>query len=344
MLPVEHFRRSRIDPRLHLADPRAVSAIEISFHESQWPSRWRAAIVACLRDRVFDARFHYESPSQAAAWLALHESHSPARLDPDVARLYPDAIAGCLSRMPSPTCLVSLGCGGGKKDLDVLRRSGASAYAAIDASPGMVIETLDRVRANLPSLVARGLVADVRAADAIASWARDTFPFEGPVLWLAFGIVPNIPAPEIPALLRAFVRLPHDRVLLGANLIPGQNPAAEMAAILPQYDNNPTRRWLAILPQSLGIPASPGDIRFDILPPKTGHPWRIEANLLIRNDCALQLFGESIALSAEERLRLFFSNRFSPEDIGTIAQAAGLRLATSTISPSAEEGVFEIRS
>jgi uncharacterized SAM-dependent methyltransferase len=320
-----------------------VSTIGIAFHESQWPSQSRAAILACLRGRAFDPRFHYESPSQTAAWLALHESHSPARRDPAVARLYPDAIAGCLSRMPSPACLVSLGCGAGNKDLDVLRRSGAPAYAAIDASPGMVIGTLARIRAELPSVVARGLVADVRAADAIASWARDTFPSEAPVLWLAFGIVPNIPAPEIPALLRAFARHPHDRILLGANLIPGKIPDAEMAAILPQYDNGPTRRWLALLPQSLGIPASPEEIRFEVLPPQLGHPWRVEASLRIRNDCSLQLFGESIVLSAGERLSLFFSNRFSPQNIDSIAQTAGLRLATTTISPSTEEGVFEIR-
>ncbi len=117
-----------------------MSVADISVHESVWPSRWRTSLIDCLRRRSLDARFHYESPAQTGAWLALHEAHSPARSDPAVARLYPDAIGGCLSRMPAPARLASLGCGGGQKDLDVLCACGASAYAAIDVAPGMVID------------------------------------------------------------------------------------------------------------------------------------------------------------------------------------------------------------
>lgn len=320
-----------------------MDTIDISVHESQWPSRWHPALAACLRRRAFDSRFHYESPAQTAAWLSLHESHSPARHDPAVARLYPDALDQCLSHAPPPACLASLGCGGGQKDLDVLRKARAPAYAAIDAAAGMVIETLNRIRAALPSLPSRGLVADLSAAKGIASWVHDTLAPKGAILWLAFGVVPNIPATEIPALLRALVDRPGDRLLLGANLISGHDPESEMAAILPQYDNDPTRRWLTLLPHSLGIPASSADIRFAAQPPRGEHPWRIEARLAIQRDCQIDLFGERIALSADEPLLLFFSNRFTPQEIAGISRAAGLEISHSTIAPSGEEGVFELR-
>lgn len=321
-----------------------MGTVEVSIHDSQWPSRWRRALGACLRNRTVDARFHYESPAQTAAWLALHESHSPARLDPAVAKIYPDAVSRCLARGPRPARLASLGCGGGQKDIEALRASGASAYAAIDASPGMVIEALDRVRAALPAVTARGLVADLHATGDIASWLGETLPRHEPTLWLGFGIVPNLPAPEIPHLLGSLLRHADDALLLGANLIPGRDPEAEMAAILPQYDNQPTRRWLALLPGSLGIPAAPADLQFSLLAPDNGRPWRVAVELPIRLDCRVPLPGESITLAAGESLTLFVSNRFTPDDIASLAEMAGLRIAASMIAPSKEEGVFEIRS
>lgn len=319
-----------------------MSVADISVHESVWPSRRRTSLIDCLRRRSLDARFHYESPAQTGAWLALHEAHSPARSDPAVARLYPDAIGGCLSRMPAPARLASLGCGGGQKDLDVLCACGASAYAAIDVAPGMVIEAINRVRAHLPSVAASGLVADLHAIQAIAAWTRGAFRPKGPTLWLAFGIVPNIPANEIPGFLRALLTHPEDRLLLGANLIPGSNPQAEMGDLLPQYDNETTRRWLVLLPQSLGIPAAPEDIRFAVIPPDGALPWRIEATLPIRSNCQISIHGECLHLHAAEPLRLFFSNRFTPDEIRNMASAAGCQIAASRIAPSREEGVFEV--
>ena len=254
---------------------------DISVHESVWPSRWRSSLIDCLRRRAFDARFHYESPAQTAAWLALHEAHSPARSDPAVARLYPDAIGGCLSRMRAPARLASLGCGGGQKDLDVLRACGAPAYAAIDVAPGMVIEALRRIRANLPTVATRALVADLRANQAIASWTLGAFRAQGPTLWLAFGIVPN-------------------------------------------------------------IPAAPEDIRFAVIPPDGALPWRIEATLPVQKNCQISLHGDCLLLPADEPLRLFFSNRFTPDEICNMASAAGCQVAASRIAPSREDGVFEV--
>ncbi|HPA18395.1 MAG TPA: L-histidine N(alpha)-methyltransferase [Verrucomicrobiae bacterium] len=319
-----------------------VGTLDFAIHKSQWPCNRRAALTACLRGRSIEARFHYESPAQTAAWLALHESHSPARTDPAVARLYPDSITSCLHDGEPITCLASIGCGGGQKDVDTLRASHATAYAAIDASSGMVAEALNRVCGAMPAIAARGLVADLSNTAGIAAWVRDAFPHHGSILWLAFGIVPNIPAPNIPSLLRAFLQRPGVRALVGTNLIPGRDPRSEMAAILPQYDNSPTRRWLAILPQSLGIPTSPDDIRFTVLPPAEGHPWRIQACLVIRQACRVDLFGERITFPKDESLRLFFSNRFTPEGVASLARAAGLHIARASIAPSGEEGVFEL--
>jgi len=319
------------------------AALDITFHRSQWPASRRAALNACICRRRMDARFHYESPEQIAAWLEVHESHSPARSDPAVSRLYADAVAASDAGGHRPACLASVGCGYGHKDLDSLRAIGAGAYAAIDAGQGMVAQAMARIKAALPGIIVRGLVADVANAEGMAAWLRAVFPAQESVLWLAYGIVPNIPAPEIPAVLRALVQSRRDRILVGANLIPGQDPPAEMAAILPQYDNPATRRWLAILPQSLGIPIRPDDIHYEVLPPVHGHPWRIRAGAAIKDACVIAPSEEPMAIRAGENFELFFSNRFTPGDIDTIAKTAAMHVGRSHIAPARNEGVFEIR-
>lgn len=318
------------------------AALDITVHRSQWPVARRAALDTCIRRRRMDARFHYESTEQIAAWLDVHESHSPARSDPAVSRLYADAVAASDAGGHRPTCLASVGCGYGHKDLDSLRAVGAGAYAAIDAGAGMVAQAMARIKTALPGIAVRGLVADVADAEGMAAWLRAAFPGQKSVLWLAFGIVPNIPAPEIPAVLRALIQSPGDGILVGANLIPGQDPPAEMAAILPQYDNPATRRWLSLLPQSLGIPIGPDDIRYEVLPPAHGHPWRIRASASIKDACVLAPSGEPEAMRAGENLELFFSNRFTPGDIATVAEAAAMHVERSHIAPDCNEGVFEI--
>lgn len=318
-------------------------APEIFLHDSYSPSRRQTRLCGCLRRRTLDASFHYESPAQVAAWLELHEASSPARRDPAVAAIYGAAIRESLERGTPPSGIASLGCGGGWKDLIALRAAPGAAYAAIDASRGMVAEALAHARDALPGISARGLVADLADARGVARWTFDSGGLPGgPVLWLAFGIVPNLPAADIPLLFDALLRKPGDRCLVGANLIPGRDPAAEMAAVLPQYDNAPTRRWLALLPRDLGLPVSPDEIALRTVPSDGAAPARFEAVWTAPRSCATTCHGERFAFASHEELRLFFSNRFTPWQVEELARAAGLCLLRSTISPAGDEGVFEI--
>ncbi len=103
------------------------STVNVEIHRSQFPDRLQAELADCLRARRINHKFHYESHKQVQRWLALHDEHSPARADPGVEQIYAkafDDLAEQLADAPA-VHVISLGCGGGQKDLQLLRRLSA---------------------------------------------------------------------------------------------------------------------------------------------------------------------------------------------------------------------------
>ena len=70
---------------------------------------------------------------------------------------------------------------------------------------------------------------------------------------------PQIILPKLASLVR-----PKDFLLFSANLAPGQNYAAGVKKVLPQYDNPLTRDWLMTFLLDLGVEQSDGELRFKI--------------------------------------------------------------------------------
>jgi len=61
--------------------------IKLIVHPSQFPAAVRGERIRSLRAREVNHKFHYESYKQAQEWLALHETLSQARTDPDCTRI-----------------------------------------------------------------------------------------------------------------------------------------------------------------------------------------------------------------------------------------------------------------
>ena len=51
----------------------------------------RRDLLDSLRSRKINHKFHYDSVKQTRKWLALHETYSPSRIDPDCAAAYEQA-------------------------------------------------------------------------------------------------------------------------------------------------------------------------------------------------------------------------------------------------------------
>ena len=74
-------------------------------------------------------------------------------------------------------------------------------------------------------------------------------------------MIPNFEPQNILPKLAALVR-PEDFLLFSANLAPGENYAAGVKKVLPQYDNPPTRDWLLTFLLDLGVARGDGELQF----------------------------------------------------------------------------------
>ena len=130
-------------------------------------------------------------------------------------------------------------------------------------------------------------------------------------------------------------------VLLSANLAPGADYAAGLAAVLPQYDNAPTREWLSGTLSDLGFSATDGALEFSVGADEESPDVRcIEASFRFTHDRELEILGERLAFRAGGRLRVFYSYRYTPALLAAALERHGLRLDSQWISAAGDEGLF----
>ena len=77
---------------------RGMSGANVFINHSQFPENVRRDLLASLRARAINHKFHYDSYKQAAKWLALHEAFSPARRDASCLRIYDEAFQAATER------------------------------------------------------------------------------------------------------------------------------------------------------------------------------------------------------------------------------------------------------
>src|SRR5882762_2601344 len=98
------------------------SIANVAIHASQFPENVRRDLLASLRTRRVNHKFHYDSVKQTQKWLALHQACSPSRTDPDCAAIYNRSFAAAAARIEAPCAhVIGLGCGGGQKDARLLK-------------------------------------------------------------------------------------------------------------------------------------------------------------------------------------------------------------------------------
>src|SRR5450432_156917 len=145
------------------------SIANVAIHASQFPENVRRDLLASLRARKVNHKFHYDSVKQTQKWLALHQIYSPSRNDADCAATYDNAFAEAAMHI-KPKCVhvVGLGCGGGQKDtrlLKLLKARGKEVfYTPCDVSPAMVLIARQAALAVLPDKNCFPFVCDLASA------------------------------------------------------------------------------------------------------------------------------------------------------------------------------------
>jgi len=314
--------------------------IHVAIHASQFPERVRGDLIDSLRRREIRHKFHYDSYKQAQKWLAVHEAHSPARTDSDTRQIYEDAFKHVADGLRDASVqLAGLGCGGGQKDVALLQKLPAagcqSIYTAVDVSLPLVITA--RQRAKAYATQTRGLVCDLEVADDITDELCECTVSQR--VFTFFGMIPNSePDVILPRLARLLSR--GDRLLLSANLAPGDDYRAGVEGVLTQYDNAPTRDWLFTFLSDLGVERGDGEMKFSIEEAKG--LLRIRADFQFSSTRTIRLDDETFAFKPGESIRLFYSYRYTPDRLATTLARHGLAISKQRISPSGEEGVFLI--
>ncbi len=321
------------------------SVAGVTIHSSQFPENVRRDLLASLRTRQINHKFHYDSVKQTQKWLALHQAYSPSRTDADCATAYDSGFAAAAKRVDAPSVhVIGLGCGGGQKDtrlLQLLKQSGRQiAYTPSDVSVAMVLTARATALSVLPANDCHPLVCDLAsAADLPDVLAEQTTPAATRLITF-FGMIPNFEPQLILTRLVSLLR-PADFLLLSANLAPGPDYAAGARRILPLYDNELTRDWLMTFLLDLGVERGDGQPRFTVEDDPAGSGLkRVAAYFQFARPRRIQIDGESFEFHPGDNIRLFFSYRHTPERIRSLLDAHGLTVLEQWIAKSGEEGVF----
>jgi L-histidine Nalpha-methyltransferase len=315
------------------------ASVNVTIHASQFPENVRRDLLTSLRTRKINHKFYYDSVRQTQKWLALHQIYSPTRNDENCRAIYENAFEDAAAKIKTKSVhVIGLGCGGGQKDTRLLKllkaRGKEIFYTPCDVSSAMVLIARQTTLAVLPEKNCFPFVCDLATADDL----QKSLVTRHSSLATFFGMIPNFEPQEILPKLAALVR-PKDFLLFSANLAPGNNYAAGVKKILPQYDNLPTRVWLITFLLDLGVEKNDGKLKFTIETSGFGLK-RIVARFHFTRARRIEIEDKKFDFAAGESIRLFFSYRYTPQRVRKILASHKLEVCEQWIAQSEEEGVF----
>src|SRR5262245_11311752 len=319
----------------------------VGVHESASPSFLREQIVSELEQGRVHPHLLYSGLRQSSLWIELHQALSPARRDQDCVALYDAAFQKATEGLRGNVAhVVSLACGDGSKDVRCLKQIRASERAAIytpvDLSLDLVLTACRESSAAIRGLQATPLLCDLPRCSVLPAILKSFDPSGSERILLFLGTIHNYWPPEIlRSILYPLRSL--DQLLLSANLAPAEAYDEALQRILPQYENEPTRRWLMGGLSELGLGEKDGEIRFQIQRSAVEGLKRIEAIFVLHRKTRVRVLDRDVVLPAEQPLSVFFSHRFTVNHMTQFLVNAGLTIAERWIDKSESEGLFLCR-
>ena len=274
--------------------------------------------VASFRARRLAERFFYWFPLSVRAWLALCSDGAYRNFVRSRSLIAQSARDLARSTQPGPLEVLSLGSGQGDKDLlllEALRENGSRvSYVPVDASLALLEMACGGAQgAGFPAL---GIKADFSRAEHLATLAADAESPPRLILLVGNTLGAFDPIAEVRA-LRGLLRR-EDVLLVDGELYAGAQTVAGY--------NNPLNRRFAWAPlAAVGIGEADGEIVFeDTADPRMPGLHPLSKHFLARRDVAALLGGESLALSAGERVAMNHSYKYDEVTFLRILEDAGL--------------------
>jgi uncharacterized SAM-dependent methyltransferase len=334
----------------------STGSAKIIFDSSQFPEKVRMDLLESLRARQVNHKFHYQSYAQTAKWLALHETHSPARKNAAVASLYSNFLSTISARLTKkltgarkcgpPISVIGLGCGSGWKDARLIERLRQKhreiRYIPVDVGAPMVLTARKTVASQISQENCFPVVADLATSTGLGRILDEISPRKTSRIITVFGMLPNFEPDEILPALAALVK-PGDFLAISANLAPGNDYRAGVERILPQYNNRETRDWLLTFFSDLGFDSQAGDLLFTVEEVGTAPTLlRIEANYVLSVSQRIVVEGEQFLFSKGDKIRAFYSYRHTAPLVRELMENTGLRVIDEMLDSSGEEGLFMV--
>jgi uncharacterized SAM-dependent methyltransferase len=319
--------------------------IRVNIHSSAQPKHFMAALRRSFDSRRIDPQFHYLSIRQSQAWLALHRQYSPFAASPTGMEVYHSAFDWLAKNLPGGAVkLLSLACGGADKErqlIKFLRRADKDVSVTVsDISLPLVLEGYQTLCAEPGVSDIEAVTLDILAAGDLNALLTIGRSREMARVVTCFGLMPNTDPLRI-AVQLATLPAKNDVILVGANLVPESAYEQNTRAALSGYDNDATRHWLGILLQDVGFEREDGDITFDVEPcANLPELLQIVGHFRLRRDRSIELGGEPLKFSAGERLRLFFSNRYTPALLRRVFEAQKMKILGEWVSAEKNEGII----
>ncbi|MFH7028796.1 MAG: L-histidine N(alpha)-methyltransferase [Heteroscytonema crispum UTEX LB 1556] len=327
---------------------------KVYVHPSQFSGRVYQDYLSGFSLKQINHKFHYDSFKQSQKWLKIHEEFSPARRDDNCI----DAYAKCFQQTaeildgisvaapqehPSSLNLISLGCGGGEKDKllvsHIFNTERALTYYPVDVSLSLAIISAQKVRAAFANLSVHPVVCDLLQSNDLISLINDKEKETRNIITF-FGMIPNFYPDEILPILSNFLEQ-GDFLLFSANLAPGSDYIQGIQKVLPQYDNELTKEWLITVLLDAGVEREDGTIQFQIEQDSQNQQFqRIAAYFELKKDVSLKFEDELIEWKNGERIRLFFSYRYTTPTIKEMLKSYGIDVLNYWEPASQEEGVY----
>lgn len=313
---------------------------DVRIDESVTPAALRTGLIAALEARRVDNRFHYIGDLASSRWRSLATSHSPAHDANDGVRAYDDAARVAIAALGNaPVHVVGVACGDGVKErrlLGALRSAGREHLSAtpVDVSLSLVVAAAEAMAAVPGVDAADGVAVDITAVPDLSPLLAPRRA--GTRVVTLFGVLSTLG----PSSLEAGISLlgPDDLLLVSANLLPGTPGSRD--AVIAQYDNPPTRMWLATVLEEIGIHDA-GEITFRWHQTPDGP--MVVGEVMPVGSVNARVEGVTVGMPAGEPIRVLESFRHTPETLLALLEQAGLTVLHVSISPSGEEGVAVAR-
>ena len=322
---------------------------KVYVHPSQFPEVVFQDYLTSFSSKKINHKFHYDSVKQSQKWLKIHENYSPARQDENCI----DAYAKCFQKtaeildndssnlnLNSNLNLIGLGCGGGEKDKllvsHLFNPQRTLTYYPVDVSLSLAIISAQKIAGAFTNLQIQPIVCDLLQSDNLISLLdnqdkRNIITF--------FGMIPNFAPEEILPILSNFLN-EGDLLLFSANLAPGSDNLKGVQKVFPQYNNELTKEWLITVLLDAGVERKDGDIQFTIEDDENSQLKRITAYFELQNDVSFTLENQLIEWKNKDKVRLFFSYRYTSPMIQEVLKNYGINVLAYWEADNQEEGIY----